>query len=73
MKVAKTLIENKIKRLNISSWLSIKSVKRKLILIIDDEKLKETSMLDGCYVIKTDIKKEELESEKIHNPKFPLL
>ncbi len=33
-KVAKTLVENKIKRLNISSWLSVKSIDRKLILAI---------------------------------------
>ncbi len=65
--VAKTLVTNKIKRLNIFSWLSVKSVDRKLILTIDNKQLEETSMLDGCYVIKTDIKKEELESKNVHN------
>jgi transposase len=66
-KVAKILVENKIKRLNISSWISVKSIDRKLILTIDKEKLEESSLLDGCYVIKTDIKKEELECKKIHS------
>ena len=65
VKVAKTLVENKIKRLNISSWASVKSNKREIELIIDEEKLKEDSMLDGCYVIKTDVK--ELGKEQIHS------
>jgi len=67
VEVAKTLVINKIKRLNIFSWLSVKAVDRKLILIIDNEKLEEISMLDGCYVIKTDIKKEELGSKNVHS------
>ena len=65
--VAKTKVENKIKKLNVDSWLSVKSSKRKLILIIDKEKLKEKALLDGCYVIKTDIKKEELSCKKVHD------
>ncbi len=67
VKVAETLIINKIKRLNISSWISIKTTKRKLTLNIDHEKFKESSMLDGCYVIKTDIKKKDLECNVVHN------
>jgi len=65
--VAKTLVTNKIKRLNIFSWLSVKAVDKKLILTIDKKKLEEASMLDGCYVIKTDIQKKDLESKNIHN------
>ena len=66
-KVAKAFVTNKIKQLNISSWVSLKLTRRKLKLIINDEKLKEISMLDGCYVIKTDIKKEEINCKNIHS------
>lgn len=33
---------------------------------IDDEKLKEKSKLDGCYVIKTDLSPEQAEAEIVH-------
>jgi transposase len=60
-------VEAKIKRLQISNWLSVKSENRKLSLVVNEEVLTEESFLDGCYVIKTDLKKTKASAQTIHN------
>jgi transposase len=39
---------------------------RSLVLKINEEQLQEKSRLDGCYVIKTDLKKSEAATETVH-------
>jgi transposase len=60
-------VEAKIKQLQISNWLSVKSENRRLTLAINEEVLAEEAMLDGCYVIKTDLKKEWAGAKTIHD------
>lgn len=55
-----------IAKLNMSDWMSTDSEGRRLFVWIDDEKLKEKSKLDGCYVIKTDLSPEQAEAEIVH-------
>jgi hypothetical protein len=40
---------------------------RTLCLTIDEEALKEASLLDGCYVIKTDLPREAADTQIIHD------
>ena len=56
-----------ISKLDISSLCSVfVSNQGELTLSIDKKTLDDLVALDGCYVIKTDLKKEELEASKVH-------
>src|SRR4030043_642353 len=60
-------VKNKIKLLRQEKWLSVKAQDRQLSLEQDDTVLKEESLLDGCYVIKTDLAKEVADKQLIHD------
>lgn len=60
-------IKNKIIGLKVGKWIQIKTEERKISLEIDEEGLKEESVLDGCYVITTDVPVETADKEIIHN------
>jgi len=65
----KTALKNaeaKIKSLKIDKWLSVKITDRKLTLSIDDNALTQERLLDGCYVIKTDLPNTECDAQIIH-------
>ena len=54
------------KRLKISNWVITSVLEREIMLSFDDEALAETSKLDGCYVLKTDLSKEYANKETVH-------
>ncbi|MGA8163994.1 MAG: IS1634 family transposase [Waddliaceae bacterium] len=60
-------ITTKIKKLEIAGWLSIKVEDRKATIYVDEETLSKEAELDGCYVIKTDLRKEECETQTVHD------
>ena len=60
-------VKNKLKLLRQEKWLSVKAQDRQLSLEQDDTVLKEESLLDGCYVIKTDLTKEVADKQLIHD------
>ncbi len=56
--VAKKNVDEKIKKLKLDSYLSVdvsKDNNRKLAVFIDEQLLAELSLLDGCYIIKTNL------------------
>ena len=53
-------------KLKITSWVEIKSSRRKIKLNKVDVKLNEISELDGCYVIKTDLSPELATAQTVH-------
>lgn len=57
-----------ISRRKINAYTTVQEVpgERKIICNVDEEKLKEVTLLDGCYVIKTELKQEEHSAESIH-------
>lgn len=66
-------LENALKRINslitnykFSKILKVIVEKNKLLYAIDDDELREKSKFDGCYVIKTDLTKEDADKETIH-------
>ena len=63
---AKKLIEKKAKELKISKWLAITCENRNIMVKVNEEKKNEEMRLDGCYVLKTDRKKEEISTEEVH-------
>jgi transposase len=60
-------VKSKMKLLRLEKWLSVKAQERQLSLEQDDAVLKEESLLDGCYVIKTDLAKEVADKQLIHD------
>ena len=58
--------EGKIKKLNTEDWLQIDVKDRVLNLVVDDGKLKEAERLDGCYIIKTNLSREDADTSTVH-------
>jgi hypothetical protein len=60
-------VNKKIVQLKIDKWLSVRSHERTLQLEVDHKALEEISLLDGCYVIKTDLPREVADKQIIHD------
>ena len=60
-------VSKKIEKLKIDKWLRVKSEGRTLELEVDNKALEEASVLDGCYVIKTDLPKQAADKQVIHD------
>jgi len=67
VKLAMEKIINKTKALRIDKWVIIKSENRKVLIEIDEQIKKEVSRLDGCYVLKTDLSKNQIDAKKVHD------
>ncbi len=60
-------IQNKIQKYNIGKWVSLQIKDGVMRVIIDEDAKKEEELLDGCYVIKTDLSKDMADAEMIHD------
>lgn len=60
-------VTQKIKKLGVDGWLSMKAEDRRLIPCLDDAALTKEAELDGCYVIKTDLQKEQCDTQAVHD------
>ncbi len=62
-------VQARIQRLRIQSWLSVipESESRTLCLQVDEAALEHTSLLDGCYVIKSDLPQSIADKQLIHD------
>ena len=63
----KSKIDNWIKRLRLSNILTCDTVDGKYTLVINEEEMNNLSLLDGCYVIKTDLNPDAGSSDTIHS------
>lgn len=54
-------------KLKIDSWIEISVDSRRISIDQNEEILREVSLLDGCYVIKTDIEQTQSETEEVHD------
>jgi len=59
-------VREKIERLALDGWLSVKDSDRVLTLHTDEERLEEQSRLDGCYVLKTDVPQTVADKTLVH-------
>ncbi len=64
---AQRRIEEKIFKLKMNAILSIQLKERDITIVIDEEKKKKEEELDGCYVVKTDVPKENLSTKDAHD------
>jgi transposase len=60
-------VRKKIHVLRQEKWLSVNSEGRQLRLEQDETVLEEEALLDGCYVIKTDLLREVADKQLIHD------
>ena len=60
-------VNKKIDRLKMDKWLKVTSEQRTVQLKIDKEALEEVCLLDGCYVIKTNLPQHAASKEIIHD------
>lgn len=66
IEVAEKKVITKLNRLKMSTWASVAKKDRTLSLIVDEDKLKEESKLDGCYVITTDVSETDYDKKQVH-------
>ena len=59
-------MQEKAEKLRISAWLQIEAEGRRLMCSVDEEALEEISKLDGCYVLRTDLRPEQASMETVH-------
>lgn len=66
---ALTKVQTKINQLKINKWLSVEqySNQRRLMLKVDQIELDKVSILDGCYIIKTDLTKQAADKHIVHD------
>ena len=67
LSTAKQKIEDKSKKLKIDGWICVSCKERTLSVSKDAEQLQEMEKLDGCYVLKTDIDRDKVPKETIHD------
>ncbi len=67
VEVARREVVQKIVRLRIDAWLCVEAEGRRLRLVVDEATLRETSRLDGCYVIRTDLPTAATDSQTVHD------
>ncbi len=58
-------VEGKINELKVDKWLRIQQQGRTLSLVPDQEALKEEALLDGCYVIQTNLPKKKADQKMV--------
>lgn len=63
---AQRRLEQRLKSLGLSNWMSMHSQERTLTLSEDPGALEEESKLDGCYVLRTDLSAEQASKETVH-------
>jgi transposase len=66
IEVARRRVKEKIGRLNMTSWVTIEDQNRKIELIINEEAKKQESLLDGCYILRTNVS-EDIDKKEIHD------
>ena len=64
------IVNSKIKKLGLDKWLKAQSLERRIILEEDLKAFEEASQLDGCYVIKTNVKESPETSSKIIHDRY---
>jgi len=65
--VALRKVNDRCEKLRVAKWVTAISSDRKIFLTTDQESLAEIEKLDGCYVLKTDLKKKAASKETIHS------
>ncbi len=60
-------ISARIEKLKADGWLAAEERDRVISIRKDEDALREASLLDGCYVIKSDVSKEDADARTLHD------
>lgn len=60
-------VRAKIKKLKTEKWLNAAATQRVITIDKDESALEQTALLDGCYVIKSDVPKEFAGAKTLHD------
>jgi transposase len=60
-------VQKRAATLKIDGWLECKVDGREIELHVDEAKLKELSLLDGCYCLTTSVSVSEMDKESVHS------
>jgi len=60
-------VKARIKKLNCDKWLFANDSQREIVIDKNEDALGEVALLDGCYVIKSDVSKENAEAKTLHD------
>lgn len=60
-------VKERLKSLRIDTWVQVKEESRILKIESNEEALKEEQFLDGCYVIKTNLKEKDADKCVVHD------
>lgn len=64
---ARLKVEDKIKKLRIEKWLQVKECDRAITVIKDEAALSDEALLDGCYVIKSNVPQTDADAQTLHD------
>ena len=59
-------IQRRAITLKIDAWVKCEVDERKITLQTDEAKLRELSLLDGCYCLTTNVSAAEMDKESVH-------
>ena len=65
--VAMKKVQGQAKKLKIDKWINVLVDGRSINLEKDASMLSEVSLLDGCYVIKSDVSKKNADTQELHD------
>lgn len=60
-------VQARLRQLKLSGWVRVETLERTISLTVDEAACREESLLDGCYVIKSDIPKNVADPQTIHD------
>lgn len=67
VKTAIACVRAKIKRIKAEQWIKVTKKGRTLSLSIDKDGLSAAALLDGCYVIKSDVSATDADAQTLHD------
>ena len=68
LETALKTLGKEVEKLKLQSWVGVKCAEmRSVTLDIDEQARNEEAKLDGCYVLKTDLKAEQASKEVVHD------
>ena len=60
-------VVSKINKLKADKWLSATAHRREISVSQDDDAIQEEALLDGCYVIKSDVPRDDADTQTLHD------
>jgi transposase len=67
VKTQRRILSAKLQRLGLNKWLSLQVKNKRLQLTTDKDALAQESRLDGCYVVRTDLKPAQADAQTVHD------